>query len=50
MDGRRRHSVEFIKTRLILLDFILANPQYDYLETEQEKVRYCCPNRTWSNR
>jgi hypothetical protein len=40
--NRRRHSVEFIKTRLILLDFILANPQYDYLETEQEKVRYFC--------
>lgn len=40
--NRRRHSVEFIKIRLILLDFILANPQYDYLETEQEKVRYFC--------
>jgi hypothetical protein len=40
--NRRRHSVEFIKTRLILLDFILANPQYDYLETEHDKLRYFC--------
>jgi hypothetical protein len=40
--NRRRHSVEFIKTRLLLLDFILANPQHDYLETEQDKLRYFC--------
>ncbi len=38
----RWHSVEFIQTRLVLLDFILANPEYDYLETEQQKVRYFC--------
>lgn len=40
--NRRRHSVEFIKTRLVLLDFVIANGQYDYLETEQEKVDYFC--------
>ncbi len=32
----------FIKTRLILLEFILANPRYDYLETEHDKLRYFC--------
>jgi len=38
--NRRMHSVEFIKARLVLLDFILANQHYNYLETEQDKVRY----------
>jgi hypothetical protein len=38
----RLHSSEFIKTRLVLLDFILANPQHDYFETEQQKIRYFC--------
>lgn len=40
--NRRRHSVEFIKTRLVLLDFVIANRQCDYLETEQQKVQYFC--------
>lgn len=40
--NRRRHSPEFIKTRLVLLDFVIANQQYDYLETEQQKVQYFC--------
>jgi hypothetical protein len=40
--NRRRHSSEFIKTRLVLLDFVIANQQYDYLETEQQKVEYFC--------
>jgi hypothetical protein len=39
---RTTHSPEFVKTRLILLDFILANREHDYLETEQQKVRYFC--------
>ena len=38
--NRRRHSVEFIRTRLVLLDFVLANLDYDYLETEPEKVTF----------
>ena len=38
--NRRRHSAEFIQTRLVLLDFVIANQQYDYLETEQQKVQY----------
>ena len=40
--NRRRHSVEFIRTRLVLLDFVIANQQYDYLETEEQKVGYFC--------
>ena len=38
--NQRRHSVEFIRTRLLLLDFILANQTYEYLETDQDKVCY----------
>ncbi|MGH9685477.1 MAG: hypothetical protein ACRD5K_00095 [Candidatus Acidiferrales bacterium] len=40
--NRRRHSPEFIRTRLVLLDFVIANQQHDYLETEQQKVQYFC--------
>jgi hypothetical protein len=40
--NRRRHSTEFIRTRLVLLDFVLANLSHDYLETEHDKVRYFC--------
>jgi len=40
--NRRRHSVEFIRTRLLLLDFVLANSSRDYLETEPEKLRFFC--------
>ena len=40
--NRRRHSTEFIRTRLILLDFILAHQEHQYLETEQEKLNYFC--------
>ena len=40
--NRRRHSPEFIKTRLTLLDFVIANQQHDYLEMEQQKVQYFC--------
>jgi hypothetical protein len=38
--NNRRHSIEFIRTRLVLLDFVLANQHYDYLETESDKVSY----------
>jgi hypothetical protein len=38
----RRHSVEFIRTRLLLLDFILANSGFAYFETELEKTAYFC--------
>jgi hypothetical protein len=40
--NRRRHSVEFIRTRLLLLDFILANASYEYFETEPDKLRFFC--------
>jgi hypothetical protein len=40
--NRRRHATEFIRTRLVLLDFVIENQQYDYLETEQQKVQYFC--------
>ena len=40
--NRRRHSFEFIRTRLLLLDFILGNQGFAYLETEQDKVRFFC--------
>ena len=40
--NRRRHSFEYIRTRLVLLDFLLENPEYEFLETEQDKVRFFC--------
>ncbi len=40
--NRRTHEIDFIKTRLAILDFVLAHPQYQYLETEPDKVRYFC--------
>ena len=38
--NRRRLSDELIRTRLLILDFVLAHPDHDYLETEHDKVRY----------
>jgi hypothetical protein len=40
--NRRAHEFQFIKTRLLALDFILSNQQHDYFETEDDKVRYFC--------
>jgi hypothetical protein len=40
--NRRKHSFEYIRTRLVLLDFILANLEGEYLETEQDKVTFFC--------
>jgi len=40
LGNRRRHSTDFIRTRLVLLDFVLTNQHYDYLETEQDRVAY----------
>jgi hypothetical protein len=42
LPNRRRHSTEFIRTRLVLLDFVLANQVHVYLETEPEKTAYFC--------
>lgn len=38
--NRRNHEFQFIKTRLLALDFILANQRHHYFETEQDKVHY----------
>ena len=38
--NRRRLSSELIQTRLLILDFVLAHPRLEYLETEAEKVAY----------
>jgi hypothetical protein len=40
--NRRDHEFEFIKTRLLALDFILANQGHQYFETEADKVQYFC--------
>lgn len=40
LSNRRRHSLESIRTRLLLLDFILGNLGFTYLETEPEKVAF----------
>ena len=40
--NRREHSVEHIRTKLAVLDFVLAHLDYLYLETESEKVEYFC--------
>jgi len=38
--NRRAHSLEHIRTRLVALDFVLAHLQYEYLETEDDKLNY----------
>src|SRR5882724_6370583 len=40
--NRREHSVEHIRRRLVILDFVLAHLAYRYLETEADKVDYFC--------
>lgn len=40
--NRREHSVEHLRTRLVILDFVLAHLDYRYLETEADKVDYFC--------
>lgn len=38
--NRRRLSSELVRTRLLILDFVLAHPDLEYLETESDKVMY----------
>lgn len=38
--NRRKHEFQFIKTRLLALNFILANQQHEYFETEEDRVLY----------
>jgi hypothetical protein len=37
---RKKHELEYVKTRLVALDFVLAYPQHCYLETEADKVGF----------
>ena len=41
----RRYSTEFIRTRLLALDFVLPNQSHRYLETESEKIAYFSDER-----
>ncbi len=40
--NRREHEFDFIKRRIAILDFVLLNRGYQYLETEPEKIRFFC--------
>ena len=40
--NRHEHSVEHIRIKLAILDFVLSHLDYRYLETEAEKVAYFC--------
>jgi len=40
--NRRRHSFDYIRTRLVQMDFLLENPGYDFLETERDKINLFC--------
>ena len=40
--NRKRHSFAFMRTRLVLLDFVLAHQDLAYFETEQDKVNFFC--------
>jgi hypothetical protein len=40
--NRREHSVEHIRAKLAILDFVLGHLDYRYLETETQKVDYFC--------
>ena len=37
---RKKHELEYVKTRLVALDFVIAHPQHRYFETEAEKVGF----------
>jgi hypothetical protein len=40
--NRRRHSFDYIRTRLLQMEFLLENPSYEFLETESDKVKLFC--------
>ena len=58
--NRREHALEYIRTRIAMLDFVLENLDLDYLETEPDKVAYFCaelrlpkqhlPSKTYTGR
>ena len=43
--NRRDHEIEFIRKRIAMLDFVLENQSYSYLETEPEKIRFLRDSR-----
>jgi len=43
---RKKHELDYVKTRLVALDFVLENPQHRYLETEADKVAFF--EKEWS--
>src|ERR1700721_2915138 len=47
--NRREHENEHIQRRLAMLDFVLLNQGYQYLETEPEKIRFFCNQLKVSN-
>jgi len=40
--NRREHELEYIQRRIGILDFVLSHSQWEYFETEPEKVSYFC--------
>lgn len=40
--NRREHEIEYIQRRIGMLDFVLLNQGYQYIETEPEKVSFFC--------
>lgn len=40
--NRRLHSFDYIRTRLVQMDFLLENPGDDFLETEDAKIALFC--------
>src|SRR6266446_3485700 len=40
--NRRRHSFDYIRTRLVQMDFLLENLEHDFLETESDKISLFC--------
>lgn len=37
---RKKHELEYVKTRLVALDFVLGQPEHRYFETEEQKVSF----------
>ncbi len=40
LSNHRQHEIEYIDARIAMLDFVLENPGFSYLETEAQKVAY----------
>jgi hypothetical protein len=40
--NRHRHSFGYIRTRLVQMDFLLENPEHEFLETESDKIHLFC--------